>query len=50
MTLCSTRRTNLPDRVYAQEYECEFVETDEQVFSEAVIAGITSNDFEPLDI
>jgi hypothetical protein len=43
-------RANLPDRVYAQEYECEFVETGEQVFSEAVIAGITSDDFEPLDI
>jgi phage terminase large subunit-like protein len=43
-------RASLPDRVYAQEYEVAFVETDEQVFSEAVIAGITTDDFEPLDI
>jgi hypothetical protein len=43
-------RLNLPARIFRQEYECEFVETDEQVFSEAVIAGITTDDFEPLDI
>jgi hypothetical protein len=39
-----------PDRIYDQEYGCVFVETDEQVFSEAVISSITTDEFEPLEI
>jgi phage terminase large subunit-like protein len=40
-------RETLPNRIIRQEYYCYFVETDEQVFSEELIASITSDDYEP---
>ena len=41
-------RASLPARVYRQEYECGFEETDDQVFSYEEVEGAMSDDVEPL--
>ena len=41
-------RASLPARVYRQEYECSFEETDDQVFSYEEVEGAMSDDVEPL--
>jgi hypothetical protein len=37
-------RVSLPDRIFEQEYMCRFVELDDQVFSDAVIASMFSDE------
>ena len=39
---------SLPRRVYRQEYECSFEETDDQVFSFEDVAAAISKDITPL--
>jgi Terminase large subunit, T4likevirus-type, N-terminal len=41
-------RQALPRRVYQQEYFCEFVETDDQVFSYEDVAGAITEEVTPL--
>jgi hypothetical protein len=41
-------RHSLPRRVYRQEYECSFEETDDQVFSFEDVAAAISKDVTPL--
>jgi hypothetical protein len=41
-------RLSLPRRVYRQEYECSFEETDDQVFSFEDVAAAISKDVTPL--
>jgi hypothetical protein len=41
-------RRSLPRRVYRQEYECSFEETDDQVFSFEDVAAAISKDVTPL--
>jgi hypothetical protein len=41
-------RRSLPRRVYRQEYECSFEETDDQVFSFEDVAAAISRDVTPL--
>jgi len=41
-------RASLPARVYRQEYECSFEETEDQVFSYEEIEGAMRDDVEPL--
>ena len=41
-------RRSLPRRVYRQEYECSFEETDDQVFSFEDVAAASSKDVTPL--
>jgi hypothetical protein len=41
-------RRALPRRVYRQEYECSFEETDDQVFSFEDVAAAISKDVTPL--
>jgi hypothetical protein len=41
-------RRALPRRVYRQEYECSFEETDDQVFSFEDVAGAITGDVTPL--
>jgi hypothetical protein len=41
-------RRSLPARVFRQEYECSFEETDVAVFSYADIAGAMSDEVTPL--
>jgi Terminase large subunit, T4likevirus-type, N-terminal len=41
-------RRSLPARVFRQEYECSFEETDDAVFSYADIAGAMSDEVTPL--
>jgi hypothetical protein len=41
-------RRSLPARVYRQEYECSFEETDDQVFSYADVEAAISEDIQPL--
>ena len=41
-------RRSLPSRVYRQEYECSFEETDDQVFSFEDVAAAISKDVKPL--
>jgi hypothetical protein len=41
-------RRALPTRVYQQEYCCEFVETDDQVFSYEDVEAAFSNEVTPL--
>lgn len=41
-------RRALPDRMFRQEFLCEFVETDDAVFSFEEIEGAMSDDVEPL--
>jgi hypothetical protein len=41
-------RRALPQRVYQQEYYCEFVETDDQVFSYEDVASAITEEVEPL--
>jgi hypothetical protein len=41
-------RHSLPRRVYRQEYECSFEETDDQVFSFEDVAAAISKDVRPL--
>jgi hypothetical protein len=41
-------RRSLPRRVYRQEYECSFEETDDQVFSFEDVAAAISKDIMPL--
>ena len=40
-------RSNLPEHIFRQEYECSFEETDDQVFSEEGIERIFSGSFLP---
>jgi hypothetical protein len=41
-------RRSLPRRVFRQEYECSFEETDEQVFAHADVAAAISEEVTPL--
>ncbi len=41
-------RRSIPAKIYSQEYCCEFVETDDQVFSYADVEAAFSNDVIPL--
>jgi hypothetical protein len=41
-------RASLPRRIYRQEYECSFEETEDQVFSFEDVAGAMSEDVTPL--
>jgi hypothetical protein len=41
-------RASLPRRIYRQEYECSFEETDDQVFSYEDVAGAMSEEVTPL--
>lgn len=43
----SERRT-LPDRVYRQEYFCEFLQTDDAVFAYDDVIGLVSDNIKPL--
>jgi len=42
-------RHSLPDWVYRQEYECSFEETEDQVFTQEMIAGALDEDVQPLE-
>jgi hypothetical protein len=41
-------RRSLPDRIYRQEYCCEFTETDDQVFGYDLVRASVSSDVTPL--
>ena len=41
-------RASLPERIYRQEYECSFEETEDQVFSYEDVAAAISSDVTPL--
>ncbi len=41
-------RRSLPDRIYRQEYCCEFTETDDQVFGHDLVRACVSPDVAPL--
>jgi hypothetical protein len=41
-------RRSLPRRIFDQEYRCQFVETDDQVFSHADVQGAISDEVTPL--
>ena len=43
-------RRALPSWVYRQEYECSFEETDDQMFTTAMIDAAVSEDVKPLDL
>jgi hypothetical protein len=47
--LASERRA-MPERVFRQEFLCEFTETDDQVFSHDLVMGALTEDLEPLDL
>jgi len=47
-TFLEEERRSLPRRVYRQEYECSFEETDDQVFSFEDVAAAISQDVTPL--
>jgi hypothetical protein len=47
--LASERRA-LPERVYRQEFECEFTETDDQVFSTDLVMGALTDEVAPLEL
>jgi hypothetical protein len=47
-TFLEEERRSLPRRVYRQEYECSFEETDDQVFSFEDVAAAISKDVRPL--
>jgi hypothetical protein len=47
-TFLEEERRSLPRRVYRQEYECSFEETDDQVFSFEDVAAAISKDVTPL--
>jgi hypothetical protein len=47
--LASERRA-IPERVFLQEYECEFTETDDQVFGADLVMGALTEAVEPLAI
>jgi hypothetical protein len=44
----SEKRRALPARVFRQEYECSFEETDDQVFSYEDVAAAISDEVTPL--
>lgn len=41
-------RHALPDRVYRQEYECQFLDTDDQVFSSDLVESAVTDNVTPL--
>jgi hypothetical protein len=41
-------RRALPDRIYRQEYCCEFLDTDDQVFGSDLIQSAITDDVTPL--
>ena len=41
-------RRSLPERIYRQEYCCEFTETDDQVFSNELVKAAITPEIEPL--
>ena len=43
-------RRALPSWVFRQEYECSFEETDDQVFTTAMIDAAVSEDVAPLEL
>jgi hypothetical protein len=47
-TFLAEERATLPEAWFAQEYECEFRETMDQVFSYAHVMGALSADITPL--
>lgn len=47
--LAEEKRT-LPDRWYRQEYECAFLDTDDQVFASEFIEAAVNPDLEPLSL
>jgi hypothetical protein len=47
-TFLEEERRALPARVYRQEYECSFEETDDQVFSHADVEAAISSEVTPL--
>src|SRR5215207_629006 len=47
--LASERRA-MPERVFRQEFLCEFTETDDQVFSHDLVMGALTDEVEPLDL
>jgi hypothetical protein len=40
----------MPERVYLQEFECMFTETDDQVFSHDLVLGALTDEVEPLEL
>jgi hypothetical protein len=47
-TFLEEERRALPRRVFRQEYECSFEETDDQVFSHADVQAAISEEVTPL--
>jgi len=47
--LASERRA-MPERVFRQEFQCEFTETDDQVFTHELVLGALSDEVAPLDL
>jgi|SRR5215203_480150 len=43
-------RRAMPERIYLQEFECEFTETDDQVFSYDLVMGALTDDVEGLNL
>lgn len=41
-------RRSLPPQLFAQEYLCQFVDTLDQIFSAELVAGLMSDDVQPL--
>jgi Terminase large subunit, T4likevirus-type, N-terminal len=46
----AAERRAMPERVYLQEFECMFTETDDQVFSHDLVVGALTEEIEPLDL
>jgi hypothetical protein len=46
----AAERRAMPERVFRQEFECEFTETDDQVFSHDLVMGALTEEVEPLEL
>jgi hypothetical protein len=46
----AAERRAMPERVYLQEFECMFTETDDQVFSHDLVLGALTDEVEPLEL
>jgi hypothetical protein len=46
----AAERRAMPERVYLQEFECEFTEVDDQVFSHDLVMGALSDEVAPLEL
>jgi hypothetical protein len=43
-------RATLPERVFRQEYQCTFMDTIQQLFSEELIQSLSNDELEELEV